>query len=142
MGFQWTEVNNGNLSAPGYTLAGRGDGPATSTGDAVAAVVQAGSQALNSWSVDYAINRERERQSAFLPNYFQGHETGGMIAVAAIDVTNVGGQSANRFMHLELFLGIYRTPRDAISVWRRRDRLSSAVGTVAYRFFWITRTGA
>ena len=140
MPFRWSDVHTGNLDVPGFTIAGRTDEPVTSRGDAVAAIVQAGSQALNNMSVNHAIEREKRRQSAFLPAYFGDNQRGGMLAIAAIDVTRTGEMSAQRFMHLEIFTrGVFRTPRDAISVWLHVPRMNSALGEARYRFFWITR---
>lgn len=139
MGFRWREVHVGDLDVPQMSLAGRSDEPVNSRGNAVAALVQAGTQALNSASINHAIERERRRQTQFLPAYFEGHGRGGVLAIAAIDNTRVGEMSAQRFMHLELFPGVYAQPRHAISVWRRRPRMNSAVGTPAYRFYWVTR---
>jgi len=141
MSFAWTELHTNNLNVPSATLAGRTDGPVNSQGDAVAAVVQAGMQALNDHSVNFAIDREKRRQTAFLPTYFTGHRTGGMVAVADIDVEQFGAMSGQRFLQLGLHNGIYARPRHAIGNWLRQPRLNGGRGQVIHRFFWITRTG-
>ncbi len=98
MSFTWTELHTRNLNVPSATLAGRTDGAVTSRGDAVAAVVQAGMQALNNHSINYAIQHEKRRQTPFLPDFFVGHRTGGILSVAVIDVTHSHGMVGQRFL--------------------------------------------
>ena len=112
MRFVWTELHTNNIDVPSLTLAGPNDGPVSSPGDAIAAVVQAGMQAANNASVNYAIEREKRRLAPELPNYFEGHRTGGMLAVADIDVQQFGEMSGQRFLQLGLYHGIYARPRD------------------------------
>ena len=140
MSFRWIELHTNNLNVPSATLAGRSDEPVSSRGGAVAAVVQAGSQALNDHSINYAIQREQQRQTAFLPALFQGHRSGGMLAVADIDVQQRGEMSGGTFLQLGLYNGIYALPRHAIGNWLHQPRLSAG-WQVVHRFFWITRTG-
>ncbi|MGH1330897.1 MAG: hypothetical protein ACRBBK_08445 [Paracoccaceae bacterium] len=139
MAFHWREHIIGLGRAPAYTLAGRSDGPVTSRAEGVAAVVAAGSAALNSAAINHAIAREKQRLRYAVERLFQGHQTGGLLAVAEIQTVRHGELTGSSLNYLSVEPGIYAQPDHAIAAWRRRDRLMAGHNPISYRFFWITR---
>jgi hypothetical protein len=139
MSLVWREVYFGNAQAPGGLLAGRHDDLPTSRGDAVGAVVSAGMSRLNSASTDYALQQRREQVEPTAEIMMQGHERGGMLAVATYDNVRYGELVGQRVDNIELVNGIYARPRDAHYQWSNRARINGVAGTASYRFFWITR---
>ena len=138
MSYEWTEISQG-VEAPAWTLAGRSDEPVTTRGDAVAAVVQRASAALNDASVNHAIARRRAGMDRELDMLFAGHRNGGILAVAELEVQRFGEMSGRLFHYLSCFPGVYARPEHAIYRWTHRPRLSAGWGNREYRFFWITR---
>ena len=132
MQLTWTEITTGIGSAPSWSLAGRGDGPETTAGGAVAALIQTASAATNSWSVERAINGRKEHIGQRLRQRFRGHANGGILVVAGI----VHQHHGELFSYLNDFRGIYARPEDALSVWRGERRMETP-GT-RHRFFWVT----
>ncbi len=141
MSFIWKEVFMGLPGVPNWGLAGSTDSPVGSQGEAGAALVQRASQALNSYTVNRAIENRKQELTHELESMFQNHALGGVLVVAAIEVRPVGEMEAQLFTYMNTFVGIYAQPQDAISRWRHQPRLESPVlgGRFEYRFFWASR---
>jgi hypothetical protein len=142
MRFRWQEILGGNsAAAPNWTLAGRTDEPVSSRGEGAAAVVQRLSQALNSHSVNYRIQRRKRELQPILEQIFGNHARGGVLVVACIEIRRTGEMEGSLFQYMTTFTGVYRIPDHAIGRWRREPRLESPAngGRMEYRFFWVTR---
>ncbi|MFT6451013.1 MAG: hypothetical protein ACJA06_000493 [Halocynthiibacter sp.] len=139
MAFHWSEYRAGIGEAPNYSIAGRSSRPAASRGGAIASVVSAASTGLNRMAFDHSLEREKEKLRYAIERMFQGHQHGGALAVAEVQNTRHGTMDGKLLNYLSLEPGIFARPEHAISVWRRKDRLSAGHNPLSYRFFWITR---
>lgn len=139
MAFHWSEYRAGVGSAPNYSIAGPSSRPAASRGGAIASAVSAASTGLNRAAFDHSLEREKEKLRFAVERMFHGHHYGGALAVAEIQNTRHGSMEGALLNYLALEPGIFSKPEHAVSVWRRKDRLSAGHNPLSYRFFWVTR---